>query len=196
MLTRRAFLKTTIAATAAVGSATSVALQSNRHNIDQIPLLIFTDNSDPKVKLFSGSLATSLVSEISCIDKDVATQIGEVTDFCHRNPEGLLYGLTRDSDFFVLEHTAAQQGFSLHYKGVHDFRAELMRHQVDAPRGIAGPLINAFKQAEDKWPEVLGGAAQLIAASGGNIIAEETLVALDYSTGDPGYLVSWMMKKA
>lgn len=203
MLTRRSFLKTTLATGAAVattGSTAAAALQSARVNTATVPALIFADGNYAQTSEFSATLSqaapTPSLSHVdkSSIDKDVLQQIGKVEEFCKTTPQGVLIGLTRDSDFFILEHTAAQHGFALHYKGVHDFRGEVMRHEISAPDTLAPELAKTLAHAEDAWPQQLARIAPGILEARGEASNAETLAALSYRSDEPGYLVSWILK--
>ena len=194
MLTRRAFLKTTLAASATLSSTALLALQSRQQNLSDAPFLIFADETNAQAATFSSALA----STPSYIHRDVTAQLAEVESFCKEQPKGVLFGLTRDSDFMVLEQAAMGHGFSVHYKGIHDFRNTQMRHQVQAPQSFARTLASAMQEAQYDWPRQLANAAPLIAAmhskNATDQSVEEALVSLEYRNGDPGYLVSWMMK--
>ena len=216
MLTRRTFLKTTLGASTVVataGSAGVAALQSTLLETNSVPVLVFADGGYEQTLAFSAALSATLPSApdlnpitnpvqnkarqtLSHIDKDVAAQIREVDDFCGSNPDGALIGLTRDSDFFILEHTAAQHGFKLHYKGVHDFRGELMRHQVSAPGALAPALADTLSKAQHSWPQQLAGIAPSIVQAQGELLEAEAQATLDYQNDEPGYLVSWLLKAA
>ena len=208
MLTRRAFLKTTATASAVsatlASQATSAALHSIRQDTGTTPLLVFSDGDQGQTAQFSAALSSEKIAEQSSprlasslhsrIHKDVADQIREVDDFCRSTPQGVLIGLTRDSDFFILAHTAAQHGFELHYKGVHDFRGQEMRHEINAPQGIASALAKTLQQAQHQWPQQLANVTPTIIEAQGSLRTEEVQATLEYRSDDPGYLVSWILK--
>lgn len=194
MLTRRAFLKTSVAASAIAGSTSLGALQSARLNTNDVPTLVFADENNPQATLFSGAWATGSGPMPSSTERDVTGQIAEIESFCNANPNGLVFGLTRDSDFFVLEHTAAQMGFSLHYRGVHDFRETALLHEIDAPHTVALPLAKHLQQAQEAWPQMLAGALPLIAQADGPQTRTKVAVPAVYQPEESGYLMSWMLK--
>ncbi|MBQ0799504.1 MAG: hypothetical protein KBT63_09475 [Porticoccaceae bacterium] len=212
MLTRRTFLKTTLGAStlaATAGSAGVAALQSTLLNNNSVPVLVFADGGYEQTLAFSTVFSTISSSTsntdplstpsptkqtLSHIDKDVAAQIREVDDFCGTNADGVLIGLTRDSDFFILEHTAAQHGFKLQYKGVHDFRGEFMRHQVSAPETLAPVLADTLNKAQHSWPQQLARIAPTIVQAQGELVDVELQTTLNYQNDEPGYLVSWLLK--
>lgn len=202
MLTRRSFLKTTLATSAVVattGATAAVALQSALIDTAEVPVLIFADGSYGQTSEFSAALsidsnAASKLTPPSYIDKDVLEQLNEVEAFCQTTPQGVLMGLTRDSDFFILEHTAAQHGFRLHYKGVHDFRDEAMRHEITAPDTLAPALAETLAQAKHTWPQQLARVVPEIIEAQGQAGNAEALAALNYRNDEPGYLVSWILK--
>lgn len=194
MLTRRAFLKSTVAASALAGSTGLAALQGDRRQVGELPSLVFTDEIDPQAALFANAWSNGAAPIPAATARDVADQIGEIDRFCQTCPNGIVFGLTRDSDFFVLEHTAAQRGFSVHYRATHDFRGTSLVHQIDAPLSVALPLTASLRQAQTAWPQLLAGALPLIAHAQGAITRANTTVAAAYSGADSGYLLSWMLK--
>lgn len=193
MLTRRAFLKTTVAASALAGSTGLAALHSERLESHGIPTLVFADESNPQATLFANTWNGS-APLLSATARDVAGQMGEIDNFCRTHPNGIVFGLTRDSDFFVLEHTAGQRGFSVHYRAIHDFRGVALIHEIDAPHAVALPLSTSLQQARAAWPQMLAGALPLIARAEGTLTRAKTTVAATYNGADSGYLVSWMLK--
>ncbi len=193
MLTRRAFLKSTVAASAIAGSTGLAALQSKRLESHDIPTLVFADENNLQATLFANTWNGSAPLP-SATARDVAGQMGEIDNFCRTHPDGIVFGLTRDSDFFVLEHTAAQRGFSVHYRATHDFRGAALVHDIDAPHAVALPLSTSLQQARAAWPQMLASALPLIAQAQGTLTRAKTTVAATYNRADSGYLVSWMLK--
>lgn len=195
MLTRRAFLKTTAATAAIAGSSNGLAaLQGKRLESNDIPTLVFADENNPRAAVFANSWSRGSTPVPSTTARDVAGQMGEIDHFCRIHPDGIVFGLTRDSDFFVLEHTAAQRGFSVHYRATHDFRGAVLVHEIDAPQAVALSLNTSLERAGAAWPQMLASALPLIARAQGALTRTRTTVATSYNGADSGYLVSWMLK--
>lgn len=206
MQTRRSFLKTSIAGTGLLVSTgtNAFALQSIQERAESIPVLIFSDENSALTTAFSTTLskpgssadktALSSPATVSQIDRDVLRQTEELKTFCLNTPKGVLIGLTRDSDYFVLEHSAAELGFTPLYKGIHDFRGELMRHKITAPEPLAPAVAETLAHAQGSWPKQLARVIPDLVLAGGDAQSAEAVSTEPYQSSESGYLVSWVLK--
>lgn len=126
----------------------------------------------------------------------MGSDISAVLATLMRDDRRACFGLTRDSQFFVIEQMAGALGYCLGYHGVHDYRDGGLRHCLHGASDRVNRLAQALRLAGAAWAEPL--AATIPALSHDR--TRDTLVEVRGDASRPadsgGYLVSWCLHRA
>lgn len=106
------------------------------------------------------------------------------------------FGLTRNSQFFLIEQMAGALGYRLGYHGVHNYRDGGLRHYLSGARDRVDGLAQSLRPAGAAWAEPL--AATMPALSHDRKRDRRAEVRGDASrpADNGGYLVSWCLHRA
>ncbi len=106
-----------------------------------------------------------------------------------------IVGLTRDSEFVILQHLAAERGFRRTYLGRHHYQEDGLHHTLSAEGSIPNRLAAMLSANPGEWGRALGANISLIVSSRdeGNTRAVST--QRPRPVGSAGYLVSWAFRK-
>ncbi|MEO1888569.1 MAG: hypothetical protein ABGX33_01475 [Cycloclasticus sp.] len=188
MLTRRTFIKSTLAANIALAAPASLALTAIKRTQTEQALLIFADETSPNAGLFAQQFSESQAG----INLDIGLHFDTFNAFCNDNSDGWVSGITRDSDFFVLQQLAAQQGYFTAYSATHTASASALKHRVTSSADKAPLVAQALANAGAKWPIWLAeNLAILQNTTVANSTADSQTQSLPAANVD-NILVSWL----
>ena len=189
MLTRRTFIKSTLVANIALIAPTSMALTAIKNEQGEQPLLIFADENSSNASLFSKQFSEAEAR----ISLDIGLHFDTFNAFCRENPNGWVSGITRDSDFFVLQQLASQHGYHTAYSATHTVSNNTLAHQVTSSAEKAPLLAQALSNAGEKWPTWLANnLATLQHATAADNTANSQIQSISQA-GDNHVLVSWLL---
>lgn len=186
MLSRRTFIKSSLAANLALIAQPSMALSISQNSQENYSLLIFSDESSSQAQQFTGQLS----KPHSAIEKDVGLHFDTFNQFHNEQPTGWITGLTRDSDFFILQQMAAEKGYRTVFSAIHETSNNSVTHQVTSSLGKADLIAGSLSQSKDKWPSWL---ANNIASLAHHESAMAHANSQASSSSDNEYLVSWLL---
>jgi len=188
VLTRRTFIKSTLAANIALATPASLALTAIKSTLAEQALLIFADETSPNAGLFAQQFSKSQAG----INLDIGLHFDTFNSFCNDNSDGWVSGITRDSDFFVLQQLAAQQGYYTAYSAAHTAFASTIKHRVTSNTDKAPLVAQALANAGAKWPIWLAeNLAILQNSTVANSTANSQTQSLPAANSD-NILVSWL----
>jgi len=190
MLSRRTFIKSALVANAALLTNPSQALQLVLDNVQGQPLLTLADEKSPAAKQF----ITHVSYDNSSLGLDIGVQFERVKQFCSESPNGLISGLTRDSDFFVIEQLAKDYGFYPSYSANHIQQGNNLSHEVSASQQSADLIAHALAQAGEQWPVWLAHNTQLLPQGHQPMVASKSQIQSTHAAQD--FLVSWSLSAA
>jgi len=153
MLSRRLFVKSALATNAGVMAASSQAFHLAITDTQGLPLLVFADDKAAT----SSSFIASAAGEVSEVGPDVGQHFDVLSTFCRESPGGRVVGLTRSSDFFVLEQVAKDFGFYASYSASHRHTGNMIVHEVTASTSAVEHIASSLKDAGEHWPQWLAG---------------------------------------
>ncbi|MEO1888959.1 MAG: hypothetical protein ABGX33_03465 [Cycloclasticus sp.] len=193
MITRRTFIKSTLAANIALVAPATLALTAIKSTQAEQALLIFADEKSPNAGLFAEQFSESKFNESqSNINLDIGLHFDTFNTFCNENSGGWVSGITRDSDFFVLQQLAAQHGYYTAYSATHTSAAGALTHRVTSNADKAPLVAQALANAGAKWPIWLAeNLAILQNKTVTNSTADSQIQSLP-TTNDGNILVSWL----
>ncbi len=105
-------------------------------------------------------------------------------------------GLTRDSQYFLIEQMAGAHGFRVGYHGVHDYRDGSLRHQLSGAREPIDGLAHALRDAGPAWAVPLAAAMPALSHHNTRDTHVEVLSDAPRPADSGGYLVSWCLNRA
>jgi hypothetical protein len=194
VLTRRTFIKSTLVANMALVAPASLALSAIKNEHGAQPLLIFTDENSANANLFSQQFSESNVNESQAgINLDIGLHFDTFNTFCKEKPNGWISGITRDSDFFVLQQLATQHGYHTAYFATHTVSKNTLEHRVTSSAKKAPLLAQALNDAGARWPTWLAdNLATLQTKTVANSTANSPIQSLSQAD-DNHVLASWLL---
>ena len=186
MLTRRTFIKSSLATNLAIAAQPGLALGLSQYAQEDHSLLIFSDETSAQAQQFAGQLSTPH----SNIEKDVGLHFDTFNRFHREQPTGWITGLTRDSDFFILEQMAATKGYRTVFSAIHETNNNTVTHQVSSSVDKAHLIADSLAQSLENWPSWL--ANNIISLAHHELATAQANSQAGSSTNNE-YLVSWLL---
>ena len=186
MLTRRTFIKSSLATNLAIAAQPGLALGLSQYAQEDHSLLIFSDETSAQAQQFAGQLSTPH----SNIEKDVGLHFDTFNRFHREQPTGWITGLTRDSDFFILQQMAAEKGYRTAFSAIHETSNDSVTHQVTSSLDKADLIASSLSQSKDKWPSWLANNIASLAHHESAMMHANSQAS---SSTDNEYLVSWLL---
>jgi hypothetical protein len=188
MLSRRTFIKTALASNAALLTTPSQALQLLFDNSQAQPLLVFADETALNAKDF----ISGVKNDGANLGLDIGRHFDLLATFCKDSPNGQIMGLTRDSDFFVLEQLAKDFGFYTSYSASHRYDGQTLTHQVTAAEEPATIITTSLTKAGEQWPAWLAKNLHALPQKHQQTITTKS--QLNVANAEPhDFLVSWSL---
>ena len=182
MPTRRTFLQASMAATFALPAARVAASAPAL-----LPPRIAVDRHCADTALFAAQCA-----DVVSIGDDPAAVLSALSDqHSGRDP---VFGLSRASQQFLIEHLAGEHGYRVVYRGVHDYRSGSLRHALSGPAALMPGFAHALRTSAAQWPVMLAGGVSLLARSTAIEHTSRIAGAVPRPADSAGYLVSWCLR--
>jgi hypothetical protein len=105
----------------------------------------------------------------------------------------LVFGLTRDIEYLLLQQIGLEQGFRPIYRAAHTFRDGHTEHQLHASPEVATALASRLQPADRQWSAALAGAVDLVGES--THLGEPVALRTADAHADRADLVSWAMRR-
>lgn len=188
MLSRRTFIKSALASNIALLATPSLALQQVLASSQDIPLLVFADDHALNSKHF----ISNVEDKNSNLDLDIGQHFDLLRKFCKESPNGQITGLTRDSDFFVLEQVAKDFGFYTQYSATHRYANDTLVHEVSTSKESAELIASSLKNAKAQWPQWLANNMRILPRGNSEFITSKTQLSLP-DADQHDFLVSWSL---
>jgi len=163
-----------------------LALGLSQYAQEDHSLLIFSDETSAQAQQFAGQLNTPH----SNIEKDVGLHFDTFNRFHREQPTGWITGLTRDSDFFILEQMAATKGYRTVFSAIHETNNNTVTHQVSSSVDKAHLIADSLAQSLENWPSWL---ANNITSLAHHELATAQANSQAGSSTNNEYLVSWLL---
>jgi len=188
MLSRRIFIKSALATHAGIVATSSHAIQLALDSAQEIPLLVFADDK----ALNSKNFIANVTDENSSIELDIGQHFDLLREFCKESPGGQITGLTRDSDFFVLEQVAKDFGFYVQYSATHSYTGNTLTHEVSTSNEYAELIASSLKNAKESWPQWLARNMRVLPRRNAESITIQSQLTIS-NTPLHDFLVSWSL---
>ena len=188
MLSRRTFIKSALATNVAVLATPSHALQLVLNSNNERPLLVFADSS----ALNSTNFISTVKDQSASIELDIGQHFELLSKFCKESPSGQITGLTRDSDFFVLEQVAKDFGFFPKYSAIHTYDGNVLTHEVTANKKSADVISSSLANAKEDWPTWLADNMLMLPRKASEMVTTKRQLTVS-NAKQHNYLVSWSL---
>jgi hypothetical protein len=188
MLSRRIFIKSALATHAGIMASSSHAIQLAINSAQDIPLLVFADDKALNSRIF----IANVTGEYSSIELDIGHHFDLLREFCKESPGGQIAGLTRDSDFFVLEQVAKDFGFYVQYSATHSYTGDTLTHDVSTSNEYAELIASSLENAKESWPQWLARNMQVLPRSNAESITVQSQSIIS-NAAQHEFLVSWSL---
>tara|TARA_B100000989_G_C19515272_1_gene461288 strand:- start:545 stop:1090 length:546 start_codon:yes stop_codon:yes gene_type:complete len=175
-----------LATNLAIAAQPGLALGLSQYAQEDHSLLIFSDETSAQAQQFAGQLNTPH----SNIEKDVGLHFDTFNRFHREQPTGWITGLTRDSDFFILEQMAATKGYRTVFSAIHETNNNTVTHQVSSSVDKAHLIADSLAQSLENWPSWL---ANNITSLAHHELATAQANSQAGSSTNNEYLVSWLL---
>ena len=180
MLDRRRFLIATLALTALPPLARAARQR------DDDGLWVMVDGICSDIRHFTAQCTVTTCSACDAL---------EVMDTLAASEVRHCFGLSRDSQFFLIEQMASELGYRLGYQGRHDYRDGALRHRLNGARGVLDALAPQLRDAGAAWTAPLARALPALVSDRSRGAEVELKVAAPRPPDSGGYLVSWCLHR-
>lgn len=188
MLSRRTFIKSALATNVAMLATPSQALQLVLNTAKETPLLVFADST----AVTSTAFISNVKDQSTSLELDIGQHFELMRKFCQDSPNGQITGLTRDSDFFVLEQVAKDFGFYPQYSAIHTYDGQTLSHEVTAAEEPAQLISASLINAKEDWPSWLADNMSTLPRKSSQMVTTKSKLDIA-SAKQHGYLVSWSL---
>ena len=106
------------------------------------------------------------------------------------------FGVSRDSQFFLIEQMASELGYRLGYQGSHAYRDGTLRHRLSGAQRVLDTLAPQLRSAGAAWAAPLARALPALISDRSRSAEVELKVAAARPPDSAGYLVSWCLHRA
>jgi len=182
MLSRRTFLQSTaLALSRPAGNALCAAVTAPAR------LQVITDHACADGRLFRRALPLPAAAT----GVDAGTYLQSIADALRQQHFDILLGLSRNSDFVLLNQTACEHGYRMIYHGQHHYDAGGIRHTLSADPAVVDEVSEALVADQHIWPRGLAAAIPVLARSGGTAATATLHAAARRPADSQGFLLSW-----
>jgi hypothetical protein len=187
MLSRRTFLQASLSVTAVplLSPLTSAEALSAPLNI-----LVFAEDVCPDSRRFARSLGARHLGA------DPSEQLQALQATLASEEYDAVFGLTRNSNQFLIEQYGQAQRYYPSYKGVHEYNEQGLLHQLNGDKEVVAALADNLLASPSQWATAIAASAPLICRSCAPTISQVIQTSVSRPQESPGYLVSWMLQRS
>ena len=182
MLSRRVFLLSAFAVPG-LSMLQRMTMASER---EPAKVLVLSENSCEDTQVFSSYLpATQIEADPSSILQDLDNS------FRQREYE-FVFGLSRDSNFVVVEQYAQSSSYSLAYHGVHKYDVDGMSHSLKGNKEVLESVSTQLVKTAGHWTRAISQIPALSNYQDRQLCSRLSNTVGSCSAEGPGQLVSWL----
>ena len=187
MLSRRTFLQASL-------SVSAVPLLSQLADAEVLAttrkILVFAEDVCPDTERFARTVGATQIGS------DPSEQLLRLQEMLASGDYDAVFGLTRNSNQFLVEQYAQTQRYYPSYKGVHEYNAQGLDHRLNGDSEVVAGLATRLVLSPAEWAATVAKSANLICRSCALTENQTVQTALARPEEGPGYLVSWMFQRA
>ncbi|NKB35747.1 MAG: hypothetical protein GKR93_01070 [Gammaproteobacteria bacterium] len=183
MLSRRVFLLSAFAVSG-LPLLTSVA-SSTGYSSKKV--LVLSENGCSDSSAFASCLP------VKPIEADPSLLLQELDKSLREKEYEFVFGLSRDSNFVLIEQYAQQNAYRLHYHGSHQYQRNTLTHSVRGNKEILESLSSQLS-GNESWTSVLGQIPTLSDYADESMLSGKIESIRSAPANSSGHLVSWLFK--
>lgn len=183
MLTRRGFLLSAF-------SVSSLSLLPKAGiTISSPNVLVVSEETCADTRDFVTHLPTELLGD------DPAVLIQKLETDLPLQTYDIIFGLTRDSNYFLIDQYLALSAYKPVYEGRHRYSKMSLMHEIRADKNTSAFLKERIQMKPERWTESLSQVPPLVFYSESSTDSMSIRVSCECPHDSPGQLVSWMYKR-
>ena len=184
MLSRRVFLLTAFtAASLPVLGYTGLTTKLRNKKI-----AVLSENDCFDTKLFYSSLPSK------CIDTDPGLALQELDRSMRRKEFEFLFGLSRDSNFMLIEQYALANSYQLQYHGSHKYDSHSISHSLSGNQEVIEALSQIVINEDETWSKTISQVPLLSSFDKPSMVNKIIRSGHRRPEGSPGQLASWLFR--
>ncbi len=113
-----------------------------------------------------------------------------------REGPAFVYGLTRESNRFLVEQCAGAYGYRRVYLGDHRYREGGLQHCLEGGATALDELKRGFAHSPKRWAEILSQALPLLSRPDSGTQRLDAFTASRRPVDSAGHLVSWLLRRS
>lgn len=185
MLNRRVFLLSAFAVPGlSLIRRTALADLSNTQKI-----LVITEESCPDSCTFASYLPSTR------IETDPGSLLLDLDAGFKQGKYDIVFGLTRDSNYVLIEQYAMASSYLLRYEGRHQYNPRGLSHTLRANENVVNELTRQINRKTEDWSEAISRVPALSNHSDQKLISTVLQSKSPAPKQSPGQLVSWLFKR-
>jgi len=185
MLSRRIFLLSSFA----VPALSLLQRTALGEDLLSSKVLVLSENNCVDTNAFSTCLPASY------IETDPSSILLELDRGFREGEYELVFGLTRDSNFVLVEQYAQAASYRLHYQGIHQYNARGLSHKLTADKNVVAELTNQIQIETENWTRTIGRVPVLSSYENPLLVSADLQTDVHCPLHGPGQLVSWLFKR-
>lgn len=185
MLSRRVFLVSAFA----VPGLSLLQRTAAGETSDPSRILVISENTCPDTSAFALHLPSR------CIEADPGSILLELDRSFREGEYDLVFGLTRDSNYILIEQYAQASAYQLRYHGTHRYNASGLSHTLLASNEVVRNVLNLINNDAGDWARVITNIPVLSDYRDRKMVSEVLNTEHNCPKQSPGQLVSWLFKR-
>ena len=186
MLSRRVFLLSAFA----VPGLSLLQRRAIGSELAASKVLVLTEGICGDTRAFAGCLPASQ------FEADPGPMLLELDKSFKEGGFDLVFGLSRDSNFMLVEQYAQASRYQLHYHGIHKYGATGLSHSLQGNSEVIKYLSTNLPTVNKDWTDAVSQIPTLSEYQDRQLLKAEISSSHACPGQSPGLLVSWLFKRS
>ncbi len=152
-------------------------------------ILVLAENNCSDTSIFSTCLPSTL------IEADPSAVLLELDSNFQSGEYEFVFGLSRDSNFVLIEQYAQSSSYRLAFQGRHKYGSKGMSHNLHGNQEVIRNLSSQIVDESEDWAKTISKVPVLSNYQDSQMVSEELHTSHIYPSLSPGHLVSWLFKR-
>ncbi len=183
MLSRRVFLLSAFA----VSGLPLLTRAAWSRGLSAAKVLVLSENGCSDSSAFSSCLPNTQ------IEADPSLLLQELDKSLRQKEYEFIFGLSRDSNFVLIEQYAQQNAYRLHYHGSHQYQGNSLRHSLQGNKEVLDSLSSKLSE-NNSWTRVLSQIPTMSDYSDEGMLSRQMQTGRKMPASSSAHLVSWLFK--
>jgi hypothetical protein len=152
-------------------------------------ILVVTEENCPDSCAFASYLPSTR------IETDPGSLLLDLDTGFKQGKYDIVFGLTRDSNYVLIEQYAQASSYQLRYEGRHQYNSGGLSHTLRANENVVNELTRQINRKADAWSQIITRVPVLSNHSAQKLISTVLQSKSACPKQSPGQLVSWLFKR-